>query len=93
MDDEMLRQRVLDHRFPGGAFMFVWGELSEESEGYSALSQVLFDHESVSNPDDAPNRDLSDPAVRQGVLDCAMRYDDVRQACEKVICEITSDEN
>lgn len=88
MDDEMLRQRVLDRQLPGVAYMLIWGELDEASEGCSALSRVIFDYESVSNPDDAPNRDLSDPAVRQGVLECALRHTDVRQACEKVLSEI-----
>lgn len=88
MDDETLRQQILDDQLAGVAYMLIWGELSEESEGYGALSRVLFDYESVSDPEQATNRDLSDPNVRQGVLDCAMRYSDVRNACEKVLSAI-----
>jgi hypothetical protein len=93
MDDEILRQKVLDPQLPGVAYMLIWGELSEESEGHRALSRVLFDEESVSSPEDAGNRDLSDPVVRQGVFDCARQFNDVRQACEKILSEITTARN
>ena len=85
---ESFREALLDPRLPGVAYMLVWGELSEGSQGHLALSQVLFDCEAAPSPDDAPTRDLSDASVRQGVYDCAMRYPDVRQACEKVLGEI-----
>ena len=89
MSDEILGQIIINAKFSGIAYMFIWGELSEESEGYRALSEVLFDYETVADPENAPSRDLTDPNVRRGVLECAMRFDDVRQACEKVISELS----
>ena len=84
-DDEKLRESICDEELPGITFMLVWGELDEHSDGHRALSDVLFDHESVDNPDDAPNRDLSDPEVRRRVFECVMEYGDVRVALEKVL--------
>jgi len=92
LNNDRLRKIICDEGLPGLTYMLVWGELDEDSEGHIALSKVLFDHESVVNPDDAPNRDLSDPSVRQGVFDCAMRYSNVRKAIESVLSEISADE-
>jgi hypothetical protein len=92
LNHDRLRGVFCDEGLPGITYMFVWGKLDEGSEGHIAFSQVLFAHESVENPDDAPNRDLSDPSVRQGVFDCAMRYSDVRKAIESVLTEISASE-
>jgi hypothetical protein len=79
IDPERLLRLLLDARLPGVAYMLVWGELREGSDGYTALSDVLFEDELT--------RDLSQPSVRQGVYECALQYPDVRQACEKVLRE------
>jgi hypothetical protein len=87
LDNEKLRQMVCDDGLPGITYMLVWSQLDEESEGYEALSKALFDHDSVADPDEAPNRDLSDPTVRRGVFDCVMHHADVRRAFERVLAE------
>ena len=85
IDAEKLREIICDDGLSGITYMLVWSELEERSDGHRALSDVLFDHESVDNPDDAPNRDLSDPEVRRRVFECMMEYPDVRAVAEKVI--------
>jgi hypothetical protein len=66
----------------------MWAELDENSEAHAALSDVLFDGEQASDPDNAPVRDLSDPKVRAGVVHCAMQYPEVAEAATKVFREI-----
>jgi hypothetical protein len=90
LDDDRLREIVCDDGLPGITYILVWGELDEDSRGYKDLSQVLFGYEAGGNPDDAPSKDLSDPAVRQGVFDCALRHSDVRDALENVLSEISA---
>jgi hypothetical protein len=89
-NNDQLREKICNQHLPGVAYIFVCGKLDEHSESYTALSQVLFDYESAKNPDEVPTRDLSDPSVRQGVFDCAMRYSDVRKAFESMFTEISA---
>ena len=83
-----LREFLSNKDLPGITYMLLWGELDEESEGYRSLSKVLFDYESVDDPDKAPNRDLSDLKVRAGVVDCAIRYPEVGQAAAQLMRRI-----
>ncbi len=87
LDAAGFRRVLLDAELPGLAYALVWGELREGSEARDALSRVLFDSDAVSDPDEAPIRDLSDPAVRQGIYECAIQYPEVRAACEKLLRE------
>ena len=80
-----LREFLLDENLPGIAYILLWEELDEESDGYGTLSKVLFDYESVDDPDIAPTRDLSDPKVRAGVADCAIKYPEVGKAVAQAI--------
>jgi hypothetical protein len=91
LGDNQLREMICDENLPGVAYMLVWSELDEDSDGHNALSQVLFDHESVENPDDAPTRDLLGRAVRMGVFNCALRHSDVRNAIEDVLSGFSED--
>jgi hypothetical protein len=90
IDDETLREVLCNDVFPGIAYMLIWGELDKHSDGYRALSKVLFDDDFTRDPDNAPNRDFSDPEVRRGVFQCAMEHADVRAAVEKVLAEIAA---
>jgi hypothetical protein len=90
IDAEKLREIICDDGLAGITYMLVWGELDEDSEGYRALSDVLFDDESADNPDGAPSRDLSDPEVRRRVFECVMQYPDVRAAVERVLRDIAA---
>ena len=90
IDPFELRQILLDEATPGMIFMLIWSELDEESEAYRALTEVLFDHDAVDDPEQAPNRDLSDPSVKTNVADCAARYPEIHAAAERVIDEINS---
>ena len=86
-DNARLREIICDGGLPGVAYILVWSELDEESEGYEALSKVLFDHEAADNSENAPTRDLSDSAVRQAVFDCVSQHAEVREAFENVLTE------
>ena len=90
IDPFHLRQILLDETTPGMLFMLIWSDLDENSDAYRALSEVLFDHAAVNNPDDAPTRDLSDPSLKRNVADCAARFPEVHAAAERVINEIRS---
>ena len=82
---EDLKELVFHETFPGIAFILIWNELEENSQAALALEKVLFDLESADDPEQGPTRDLSDPHVKQGVLDCAMQFADVRRELEKIV--------
>jgi hypothetical protein len=44
VDANELRRFLGDEHLPGTAYFQIWGEIGEESEGYAALSEVLFDY-------------------------------------------------
>ena len=85
VDPNELRKFLGDNELPGITYMLIWAEVDEESEGYIALSEVLFDREAVDDPEDAPTRDLSDLKVRAGVIDCAIRYPEIGRATAKIM--------
>jgi hypothetical protein len=91
IEPSRLQQILRDDATPGVLYMLIWSELEEDTDAYRALSDVLFAHESVTDPDDAPARDLSDPTVRNGVADCAARFPEIHAAAERVIVEIDND--
>jgi hypothetical protein len=84
-DANELRDFLLDEHLPGAAYILIWGEVEEGTTGHSALSQVLFAQSAVDDPDDAPVRDLSDPRVRAGVVQCALTYPEVAAAATKLL--------
>jgi hypothetical protein len=88
IDPNELRQFLLDERLPGIAYALIWGELEENSKAYAALSEVLFDCAAAKDANGAPLRDLSDPKVRAGVTDCAMRYPEVFEAAAKMMRDV-----
>jgi hypothetical protein len=94
IDPSRLCEILLDENVPGMLFMLIWSEVDEESEGYRALSHVLFDEEEVDDESEGRCRDGSDPVrspvMRRNVADCVERYSEVRLAAERVILEIES---
>lgn len=80
-DADKLRKYLLNADLPGVAYMLIWGDLDEASEAYAELQDVLFDGPS----EDAPCRDLSDPKVRAGVTECALKYPEIAAAVRKQI--------
>jgi hypothetical protein len=85
VDPNELRKFLGDKELPGLTYILIWGELDEDSEGYTALSQVLFEQVAVGDPEVAPTRDLGDFKVRAGVVDCAIRYPEVGRATAKLM--------
>jgi hypothetical protein len=90
IDTNQLRALLSDENLPGTFYMLIWADVEENSEAYRALSDALFDHAAADDPDEAPARDLSDPSVRQRVVDCVLKYPEVRAATEQALRETFS---
>jgi hypothetical protein len=88
VDAHALRRFLLNEQLPGTAYALIWADLDEQSEAYAALSEVMFDYDETDDLDNAPVRNLADPKVRAGVVDCAMRYPEIAAAAAKLMREI-----
>jgi hypothetical protein len=85
IDPERLRRAICDPHLPGVLYILIWVKLEPGTAAHRALSEVLFDYEVADYPANAPNRDLSDVWVRQGVARCVAEYPEVREAAEKLL--------
>ena len=81
IEPQIIRKVLCGDNFPALAYVLIWNELDENSESFRVLSRILFDHDAVDNPENAPIRTVT-PAIRSAVADCVLKYTEAYFATE-----------